>query len=552
MHVQRLFCVALALTAACRRDAPTPAESARLPETLELWPQPSETMQPIDGNYPWIPAAGDGTFANPVLFADYSDPDVIRVGGSYYLTASSFVATPGLPILKSTDLVNWSLVGHALENLPDARYAQVVPGAGIWAPALREHAGKFYLFAPTPDEGIYVLSAEHPEGPWSAPHLLLAGKGLIDPCPFWDDDGKAYLVHAYAKSRAGIKDRLRLRPMAPDASEVLGEGEIVYHDPERQPTLEGPKLYAHGGYYYILAPAGGVKQGWQLALRSRSIFGPYEARTVLEQGSTSINGPHQGALVDTPTGQWWFVHFQDRGIYGRVVHLNPVTWQDGWPLMGVAGTGGRREPVSRGKVPEGAEGPRMSPQTTDEFEAPKLGLAWQWQANHRSDWYSLSARPGRLRLMPAFVPDARLGAAPNLLLQKLPARAFRLETAVELEAPDQNVRAGLVVAGDSNAAIAVESGPAGLSLALYTDDQILERTTLAPGPVRLFLEFAPEGLCRFGFASAGEPARYLQSTFQATPGRWIGTKVGLFAIALAAHDISGHADFDYFRFAPFE
>src|SRR5215471_10626916 len=213
-------------------------------------PAPSASSAP--GAYPWIPDQGDGTYRNPVLLADYSDPDVLRVGEQYYLTSSSFHLTPGLPILRSRDLVNWTIVGHALENLPDRRYQEVQPGAGVWAPSLRQHDGTFYIFAPLPDEGIYVLTAPKPEGPWSEPRLLIAGKGLIDPCPLWDDDGKAYLVHAYARSRAGIKDRLRVLPMAPDTSAVLGEGEIVYHDPDNQPTLEGPKLYKRNGYYYIL------------------------------------------------------------------------------------------------------------------------------------------------------------------------------------------------------------------------------------------------------------------------------------------------------------
>jgi beta-xylosidase len=226
-------------------------------------------------------------------------------------------------------------------------------GAGIWAPSLREHAGTFYIFAPTPDEGIYVLTAPHPRGPWSAPRLLLEGKGLIDPCPLWDDDGQTYLVHAYARSRAGIKDRLQVRPMDPTATRMLGEGQVVYWDAEHQPTLEGPKFHQKDGYYYILAPAGGVERGWQLALRSRNVYGPYEARVILEQGTTPINGPHQGALVDTPQGEWWFVHFQQLGVYGRVVHLNPVVWQDGWPLLGEAGPDGRRQPVSHHAKPAG-------------------------------------------------------------------------------------------------------------------------------------------------------------------------------------------------------
>ena len=223
------------------------------------------TLTPADaapvGAHPWVPDQGDGTYCNPVLFADYSDPDATRHGDDYYLVASSFNCTPGLPILHSRDLVNWTLINHAVKNLPHPRYAEVQPGCGVWAPAIRHHAGKFWIFFPMPDEGIYVTTAAHPAGEWSEPHLVQAGKGLIDPCPLWDDDGQAWLVHAYAGSRAGIKHRLRVCPMAPDASRLLGEGKIVYHEPEKHPTLEGPKFLKRDGWYYILAPAGGVENG---------------------------------------------------------------------------------------------------------------------------------------------------------------------------------------------------------------------------------------------------------------------------------------------------
>jgi beta-xylosidase len=163
--------------------------------------------------YPWTPDCGDGTYHNPVLYADYSDPDVIRHREDFYLVASSFNCTPGLPILHSRDLVNWTLVNHALKNIPGERYRKVQPGCGVWAPSLRFHAGKFWIFFATPDEGIYLTTAEKPLGSWSEPHLVREGKGLIDPCPLWDDDGKAYLVHAYAHSRSGLKHKLRICPM---------------------------------------------------------------------------------------------------------------------------------------------------------------------------------------------------------------------------------------------------------------------------------------------------------------------------------------------------
>jgi beta-xylosidase len=283
-----------------------------------------------------VAAAGD--YTNPILHADYSDPDAIRVDHTYYMTSSSFNSAPGLPLLESRDMVHWQLVGHALPQVvPPERFAHPQHGNGVWAPALRYHDGKFWIFYPDPDQGIYVITARQFRGPWSAPHLLLPGKGIIDPAPFWDEDGSAWLMHAWAKSRAGIKNRLTLRRMAPDASRLLDEQGKVVIDGDKlwnYHTLEGPKLYKRNGYYYIFAPAGGVTQGWQSVFRARSIEGPYEDRMVMAQGSSPINGPHQGAWVQAADGSDWFYHFQDKGPYGRIVHLQPMRWQDDWPLIG--------------------------------------------------------------------------------------------------------------------------------------------------------------------------------------------------------------------------
>ena len=335
-----------------------------------------------------------------------------------------------------------------MKNLPHPRYAEVQPGCGVWAPAIRFHENKFWIFFPMPDEGIYVTTATFPTGPWSEPHLLQAGKGLIDPCPLWDDDGQAYLVHAYAGSRAGIKHRLRVCPMAPDGSRLLGEGKIVFHEPEAHPTLEGPKFLKRDGWYYILAPAGGVETGWQLALRSRNIYGPYECKIVLEQGNTPINGPHQGALIDTTDGQWWFVHFQDAGIYGRVTHLQPVQWRDGWPMMGES-RDGLAVPVLHHAKPA-ANGPLLAPQTSDEFDSSTLGLQWQWHANHLGlvvRAVRAAERAGCDFTSANSPPTKRFPHIPNLLLQKFPARAFTVETALDFSGAQPGEEAGLIVAG---------------------------------------------------------------------------------------------------------
>jgi beta-xylosidase len=494
--------------------------------------------------YPWTPDQGDGTYRNPIIYADYSDPDVVRVGDDFYLTASSFNCTPGLPVLHSKDLVNWTIISHALKNLPHPRYEKVQPGCGVWAPSIRFHAGRHWIFFPMPDEGIYFVTAKHPAGPWSEPHLVQEGKGLIDPCPLWDDDGHAYLVHAYAGSRAGIKHRLRVCPMAPDGSKLLGDGQVVFEEPERHPTLEGPKFLKKDGWYYILAPAGGVETGWQVALRSKNIYGPYEDRIVLAQGASPVNGPHQGALVDTPDDGWWFVHFQDADVYGRITHLQPVEWKDGWPLMGKEG-----RPVLHHPKPHLTPSQSIClPQTSDEFDRPTLGLQWQWQANHGDDWHSLVARQGWLRLKP-HLAASNLTAQPNLLLQKLPARVFRVETALELFAMQWGEEAGLVLMGASPVFLGARfDGNGNTNLVLHSRDGEQCLFQAAAGRLKFRLEFDNHGWCTFGFLENGDWITIPQR-FQSQKGMWIGAKLGLYSLKRIENATAGCADFDYFRFS---
>lgn len=519
--------------------------------TLQISGDCAEVDWSVSPTHPWVADQQDGTYRNPILCADYSDPDVIRHGEDFFLTASSFNCTPALPILHSRDLVNWTIINHAVENLPHERFKQVQHGCGVWAPAMRFHGGKFNLFFPMPDEGIYVVTADHPADQWSKPHLIQEGKGLIDPCPLWDEDGKAYLVHAYAGSRAGIKHKLRVRPMAPDASRLVGPGKIVFEDPANHPTLEGPKFLKKDGWYYILAPAGGVATGWQLVLRSRSIYGPYEARVVLEQGSTPINGPHQGALVDLPGGEWWFIHFQESQPYGRVVHLQPVTWQDGWPLMGIDWDGnGIGEPVARHRKPGITHfNPPMTPQTSDEFDGPLLGLQWQWHASRRRDWYSLTTRPGWLRLFAVRLEGHDLSHAPNLLLQKFPAFAFAFETHVAFGPGLMGQRAGLVVMGREHAALSVRRSEAGLMIALVINGVEIAASEVSAGEIDLRVEVYDGGECVFSATDWHGALCPLGIPFQAVGGHWIGAKVGLFSTMIGEGPSDGFADFDYARFS---
>ncbi len=513
---------------------------------------------------PWVPDLGNGSYKNPVLYADYSDPDAIRVGSDFWLVSSSFSHAPGLPILHSRDLVNWTIVNHALPTLPPAdHFAIPRPGEGVWAPAIREHAGTYYIFYPDPDFGIYCLTARDPAGRWSAPTLVKSGRGLIDPCPLWDDDGKVYMIHGWAKSRSGINNRLTVHQLTPDAFHLADEGTTVV-DANLLPgwtTLEGPKLYKRHGYYYIFAPAGGVTEGYQAVFRSRSILGPYENRVVLAQGHTNINGPHQGAWVDTPSGENWFLHFQDQGPYGRVVHLEPMQWRsDDWPVIGSdpANTG-KGEPVLVHAKPDVPRQPIAVPATTDEFDAPQPNLAWQWQANPNPAWLSVSARRGWLRLFATPSPNAQsLWLAPNLLLQKFPAPRFRVVTKMEFAPRALGDSAGLLVFGYDYAWVGLRNSPAGIELVLATNRGAQKNGTesftpaipLASGKVWLAIDVTDGAICHFSYSGDGTRFTRLGGDFQATVSRWVGAKVGVFALAAPGASTGGAADFDWFRVSP--
>ncbi|WP_207494999.1 glycoside hydrolase family 43 protein [Aridibaculum aurantiacum] len=513
----------------------------------------------------WVADNGNGTYKNPVLNADYSDPDAIRVGDDYYMTSSSFEDVPGLPVLHSKDLVNWRLIGHALpRQVPVDHFSKTRHGEGVWAPAIRYRNGEFLIYYPDPDFGIYVIKAKDPAGPWSEPILVEGGKGLIDPCPLWDTDGNVYLVHAYAGSRAGIKSILVVKKMNKEGTKTLEAGSIVYDGHELDATVEGPKFYKRNGWYYIFAPAGGVSTGWQLVLRSKNPYGPYERRVVMEQGSTTINGPHQGAWVQTQTGEDWFLHFQDKDQYGRVVHLNPMKWVNDWPVIGVDKDGdGKGEPVYTYKKPNVDKTyPIVTPPDSDEFNDHKLGLQWQWQANPQATWSFMNVSKGMLRLYAhnAFDSASNLWTAGNVLLQKFPADSFMVTTKMTFTHNPklENEKAGLVVMGFSYANIGLRSRKDGLDL-VYThakdavkgkaekEDVIMK---MASNTVYLRVKVTAGAKCQFSYSLDGNKFTNVGQVFQAEVARWKGSKVGLFCTRTTTTNDSGYADFDWFRVEP--
>jgi beta-xylosidase len=547
-------------------------------------------------NRAWLSDQGDGTYKNPVLAGDYSDPDVVRVGEAYFLVASSFTNAPGLPILRSTDLVNWTLIGHALPTLPPAAH-HAVPrrGGGVWAPAIRHRNGRFMIYYPDPDFGIFLVTAKNPAGPWSQPVLVDDRQGAIDPAPFWDDDGQGWLISAWARSRAGIANIITAKRLNPAGDKTVGEA-ITLVDGERQPpvmtsrgpypwmTTEGPKLYKRDGWYYLFAPSGSVKGGWQGVFRSRSLQGPYEGRDVLDQGATAINGPHQGAWVTTPSGEDWFLHFQDTDSYGRRVWLEPMTWKDGWPIIGQDPDGnGIGEPVASFRKPASKIASRpTAPQDSDTFDGPP-SLAWQWNANPQEDWADLKSRPGVLRLK-SISSSENLWEAGALLTQKLPSERFSITTKLTFAPKAVGERAGLLMFGSDYAWIGLQNGPAGTSL-VRVDRSGADRfqpeqvdVALAKAPATVWLRMTAEPIVqtnpppnfspywpsmlrsthaqvKLSYSLDGETFTTIGAPFVSRPGRWVGSQVGLFSQAPTGTPSNtstriGWTDFDGFWVTP--
>lgn len=512
----------------------------------------------------WCPDNGDGTYTNPVLYADYSDPDVCAVGDDYYLTASSFNCIPGLPILHSRDLVNWEIMGYALqEQEPKEIFDKPQHGKGVWAPAIRYHHGDFYIYWGDPDLGIFMVKAKDPAGEWSKPICVIPGKGMIDPCPLWDDDGRCYLVNGWANSRCGFNSVLSVRELSADGTRAIGQPRIVFDGGQENHTSEGPKFYKRDGWYWIMNPAGGVAMGWQLAMRSKSPYGPYEWKRVLWQGKTDINGPHQGAWVHTPYGEDWFLHFNDKGAYGRVVFLQPVDWSTGWPMMGNHG-----EPYMRFAKPKASVHTVVNPQESDEFDKGVLGLQWQWHANYHQ-FYGQPLSSGCYRLYTMEKPDGyrSLWDMPNLLLQKLTAPRLMATAKLRFASKEDKQYGGVVMMGRDYSALVVQREGDKFYLARHTcmgaDERQTEseNTLVALQPTdRDTIPYSPaiyldiylrmtikDGICNYAYSLDGKHFKQAGEPFRMREGKWIGAKMGFISACDQLVASRGWMDVDWIR-----
>lgn len=520
----------------------------------------------------WVSDEGNGMYRNPILHADYSDPDVCVVGEDYFLTASSFNCTPGLPILHSKDLVNWKIVNYALKKMePVEYYNEARHGKGVWAPSIRFHEGMYYIYWGDPDFGIFMVKTRDPYGEWDKPVLVKAGKGMIDPCPLWDDDGRVYLAHAWAGSRAKFNSVLTVCELNKEGTKVISDPVLVFDGNDGvNHTIEGAKFYKRNGFYYLFAPAGGVVSGWQLVMRSKNVYGPYEPRIVMAQGKTDINGPHQGGWVDTPAGESWFLHFQDKGAYGRVLHLNPMKWVNDWPVIGVDRDGdGCGDPVSCYRKPRTDKTyPIETPVESDEFDTRKLGLQWEWHANYQ-DVFGFTTNMGYARIYGHELSShfKNFWEVPNLLMQKFPAEEFTVTAKLKVSAKDDGQLSGLIVMGWDYSWIGVEKQGEKFLLkqAICKDaeqgnlEQVSTLAVLEPSKkfeAGLFPNFereiyirvrvGKEAYCRFSYSLDGKKFTEAGTLFKARQGKWIGAKVGMFSVTPHGKE-RGWVDVDWFH-----
>jgi beta-xylosidase len=470
---------------------------------------------------------GNGIYANPILKADFSDPDILRVGDDFYLIASDFHFV-GMQVLHSKDLVNWQYIGQVFDRLSmDSKYDQMRGySEGTWAPALRYHNGEFYIFVCTPADGLFMWHAKNPAGPWSPTVTVKAVERWEDPCPFWDDDGQAYLVHSLRGAGPII-----IHKMSPDGTKLLDDGQEVY----RGPNAEGPKMHKRSGYYYISLPEGGFTAGGQSMLRSKNIYGPYERREVFSPG----DGEHQGGFVDLENGESWFICFRrmndELAAMGRICYLEPVKWaQDGWPVFGNQG-----KPVGTWKKPDvGKTYPIARPATSDEFDAPGLGFQWQWNHNPVNDHWSLTERRGYLRLKS--LPADNLSVARNTLTQKLWDEAGIVDTRLDLSGMADGQHAGLAfMTGNRFGWLGVvrENG------ALRLDWNGGQGQTIAGSTI--WLRGTYDHLdCHFAYSLDGKTFVEAPASFKMGFQSWKGGRPALYSYGAS----SGQVDIDYFRY----
>lgn len=499
----------------------------------------------------WNPDNQDGTFTNPLMWGDWPDPDVIHVGDDFYMVSTSMHYVPGCPIVKSKDLVNWEMAGYAVERYDEDPKYDMQGGTlylnGSWAATIRHHNGLFYVGFCTPygwgrEKGNFSMCiAKDPKGPWER---VIFPEYLYDPGLLFDDDGKVYVVHG--------QGTLYVTELNADARSVKGEKVKIWTDRFKNAHelgggfgMEGSHVYKINGKYYITCPAGGT-EGWQICLRSDNIYGPYEHKLIMNDDSSYPgNGLHQGGMVQLKNGDWWFIIMQDRGAIGRVPHLVPVKWVDGWPMLGADG----KDVITYRKPAVGKTSKVKSPATTDEFNTRTLGLQWQWNHNPDNTKWTLDERKGYMRLKASVAKN--LKEARNTLTQRVQGPSS--EGTVELDVTglkDGNV-AGFGVFEFPYAYVAVSQEQGARKIIMCNDDKVIETVEHFTGD-KIWIRSRvtdKDFTARFYYSLDGVNFRPIGNTLKMDLGLpWTANRFALFNFTTSAQGVDGCADFNWFRF----
>lgn len=500
----------------------------------------------------WTPDNGDGTFTNPMMWGDWADPDVIRVGDDFYFISTSMHYVPGCPIATSKDLVNWKMAGYAVERYDEDPRFDMKGGEmylnGSWAATIRHHNGKFYVGFCTPNgwgnkQGHFsICIADKVEGPWER---TIFPEFLYDPGLFFDDDGKVYVVHGQAT--------LYVTELTADAKAVKNEKVKVwdksfdsYNTYGTHFGIEGAHCYKINGKYYITGPAGGTK-GWQVCLRSDNIYGPYEHKVIVKD-STSYppNGLHQGGMVQLKNGDWWFIIMQDRGPLGRVPNLLPVQWVDGWPMLGVNG----KDAITYTKPAVGKQYPLSAPATSDEFNKKKLGLQWQWNHNPDNTRWSLTERPGYMRLKASLAKD--LGKARNTLTQRVQGPSSQGTVEMDLTGLKDGNVAGLGIFEFPYAYVAVQQEGTNRKIIMCNDGKIKEVGIDHFTGNKLWIRARAtdkEFAAQFYYSTNGKDFFPIGNELKMGLGLiWTANRFALFNFSTKESGVGGYADFNWFHF----
>jgi beta-xylosidase len=516
----------------------------------------------------WTPDNGNGTFTNPLFYDEFSDPDLIRVGDWFYLTGTTMHAMPGLPVLRSRDLVNWEFLSYASDKLdfgPAYRLedGKNIYGRGIWAPSLRYRDGTFYIFSNVNGRGTQIYSATDPRGPWTHREMK---RSLHDLSVLFDDDGKAWVVWDH--------QQMRIAQLTADLTDIVpGTEKILFT--KTAGMGEGAHFYKIAGKYYIISAnyAGGFRMP---AARADHVDGPYEVNQAISKdedfgmaagyrlkdnktpgaivppdpSARNANSLHQGGVVLTPAGEWWGFSMMDFNSVGRLLSLSPITWKDGWPWFGLPGNLGRTprtwvKPKTAAPQPTQSQPILVPYERSDDFASTALGPVWQWNHVPVDGKWSLTERPGFLRLHA--LPAASFWEARNTLTQRAIGPLSSPTIALDLAGLAEGDSAGLALLNLPYATLGVEKDKDGQALVLY--DQARGQSTRVPLDAgRIWLradcDFLTEQ-ARFSYSADGKTfvpiGQPFTMVFQLTTFQ--GVRYGLFAYNRDGR-AGGHADFD--------